>query len=182
MNTRTPPKPADAPTSSKPLPPAAVAQLTDLIDQLTVAHERLLVEACAHREALRRADGAGVERCARAQGDLLSRIADLEGRRRELTALHAPGAGGEVTLTALAARTPRASRDELLRRTAALRDLMARVQDEHRTIAAASKALIAHMEGLMRQVGRVLSHAQTYGRRGVVEPGTPVVTSLDLAC
>ena len=44
----------------------------------------------------------------------------------------------------------------------------------------ATVSLLAHMEGLMRHVGRRLSHAGTYGRRGVVEAGGVVVSCVDL--
>jgi hypothetical protein len=36
------------------------------------------------------------------------------------------------------------------------------------------------VEGLMRHVGRKLSHAGTYGRRGVVEAGQQVISALDM--
>jgi len=171
-----------------PISPAAAAELArrleSLIDALTVVHQRMLIETQTHREAIRKADGNAVEQAAARQAELLSRLGDLEGKRRELVAMHPiPGrAPMSVTLSDLIALASLEKREALHAAAGELRQLMRTVQQEHQTLAAATKSLLAHMEGLMRQVGRTLSHAQTYGRKGIVEPGPTVVSALDLAC
>jgi hypothetical protein len=61
-----------------------------------------------------------------------------------------------------------------------VRELVRRTSDLVRAVAAATRAMMLHVEGLMRQVDRHLSHAGTYGRRGTVEAGGPVLSALDL--
>lgn len=174
---------------TKPLlNPAAAAELarriSALLDDMTVTHQRLLIETQTHREAIRKADGHSVEASASRQAALLTRVGELEGKRRELVGLHPiPGrAAQSVTLSDLIALTPAEHRQRLQRTADDLRALMRAVHAEQQTVAAATRSLLAHMEGLMRQVGRTLSHAQTYGRNGVVEPGPAVISALDLAC
>ena len=45
---------------------------------------------------------------------------------------------------------------------------------------AAAANLSAHMEGLWRQASQVLNHSKTYGRGGVVAPGSAVISAVDL--
>lgn len=167
---------------------AAAAELANrlaaLIDDMMVVHQRLLIETHAHREAIRRADGNAIEHSTSRQTELLQRLGDLEGKRRELVGMHPiPGRHQHtVTLTDLIGLAPADQRERLLQAADDLRNVMRAVNHEQQTIAAATKSLLAHMEGLMRQVGRSLSHAQTYGRKGIVEPGPAVVSALDLAC
>jgi hypothetical protein len=68
----------------------------------------------------------------------------------------------------------------LMSKAAALKEQIAAVNEQTRTIKAATVSLVAHMEGLMRQVGRQLSHSGTYTKRGYVEAGGCVVSALDL--
>lgn len=154
--------------------------LTDLLD----VHRALLVTAEEHRAALRTADGSRVERAAERSLALHERVALLDARRRELVARHPiPGVSPErIRLSDLALSVGGAEAERLLALAEETRAVMARVNDEHRTIRAASQTLLAHLEGLMRQVGQTLSHARTYSRKGFVEAGVPIVSSLDLAC
>lgn len=154
-----------------------------LIDLLDV-HRALLVTAQEHRAALRTADGSRVERAAERSLVLHEQVAMLDARRRELVARNPiPGLSPERTrLSDLARAAGGADCERLLALAEETRAVMARVNEEHRTIRAASQTLLAHLEGLMRQVGQTLSHARTYSRKGFVEAGVPVVSSLDLAC
>ena len=62
-----------------------------------------------------------------------------------------------------------------------LKTLMNELQRERGTVRAATESLLAHMEGLMRQVARKLSHAGTYGPQGAVGAGNQqVVSGLDV--
>lgn len=168
-------------------PSDAARELSGVIRALSERYAMLLDQAVLHREALRRADGEGVEVAARAQGVVLAEIADIETRRAALVnaAAESPGirprlAPGLVTLRSLAAALPEPERGRLLREAEELRALVQRAQEETRTIKAATLSLVAHMEGLMRQVARHISHAGTYCRRGFVDAVPGVVSAIDL--
>lgn len=61
-----------------------------------------------------------------------------------------------------------------------LRFLLADIETQNSTLRTATAVLISHMEGLMRQVARRLSHSGTYGRKGYVETVPTVVSAVDL--
>lgn len=178
---------ANAPTKPA-LTHAAIADqlgtlLTRLTERYTRAH-RLLGE---HREAIRRADGDAVAALVEQQATVLADIESLDKRRRDLIAATAAAfphviveRGKPVTLTQLASILPEADRARLTASAENLRRLAQDVKDRTASIRAATATLLAHMEGLVRQVGKQLSHAGTYGRRGVVESGSAVLSALDL--
>lgn len=157
--------------------------LTRLTERYTRAH-RLLAD---HREAIRKADGAAVVALVEQQSAVLADIETLDKRRRELVAAASASfptliavRGKSVTLTQLASILPEGDRVRLTAAADNLRRLAQDVRDSTASIRAATATLLAHMEGLIRQVGKQLSHAGTYGRRGVVESGSPVLSALDL--
>ncbi len=163
-------------------PDALESLLTDLLG----AHERLLAASIEQRQAVRGADPALVQRATQLQTESLHEIAALEDCRRELVAdltasmpRRAPGSG-PVTLSELARMMPEPQRTRLVELASRVRICVERAADEQRTLRAATGSLVAHMEGLMRQVARRLSHAGTYGRRGMVESVPAVVSGLDL--
>jgi hypothetical protein len=162
-------------------------RLDALLGSFTAAYRRAANMAAQHREAIRQADGAGVARATDAQSRGIEELATLEQRRRELVALcctrFAPLASRRataITLTDLCQCVPVADRPRLLTKAAELKELVTSVNEQTRTIKAATVSLVAHMEGLMRQVGRQLSHSGTYTKRGYVEAGGAVVSALDL--
>lgn len=168
-------------------PDALAADLDGLLDAYAVKHERWLAAAKAHREAIRKADGAGVAHAASRQGEVLEEIAGLEARRGALVnaaAAMLPGLGkgrtGPITLRDVAAGLPVAGSAALLAKAERLRDLVKRTNEETATVAGATRAMLGHLEGLMRHVAKQLSHAGTYSRRGVVDVGGVVVSALDL--
>src|SRR5262249_51899410 len=94
-----------------------------------------------------------------------------------------------ATLSDLAGRLPGAARGRVLSLGERLRALLSTLHREHEVLRTAAAALASHMDGLMRQIGRRLSHAGTYERprqaRGEAAgpwPGAvaPVVTALDM--
>lgn len=162
-------------------------RLETLLDGLSAAYTRLGEHAAQHREAIRRADTIAIAEATAAQSRGVETLARLEQDRRELVAAactrFAPLAGKRataITLTDLCACVPSAERTRLTSKAQALRTLIQGVNEQTSTIRAATVSLVAHMEGLMRQVGRQLSHAGTYTRRGYVEAGGMVVSALDL--
>ena len=163
-------------------------QLESLLVEFAGLHQELMTHVTAHREAIRKADGHGVQLAAEAQGRVMGQIGHREQRRRELVAAacvrFASLAGRrsvDLTLTDVAACMPEPRRTRLIRMARDLKSLVSSVHEQTSTIKAATVSLVAHMEGLMRHVGRQLSHAGTYSSRGFVEPGGMVVSALDLS-
>jgi hypothetical protein len=61
-----------------------------------------------------------------------------------------------------------------------LRDLLFEIRRETRGSRAATATLIAHMDGLVAQIGRRLSHDGTYTRAGPRGAPSSVVSAIDL--
>lgn len=160
-------------------PEASALTLSAEIDALLTAsleeNRGLLSLAERHREALRRADGDAARACIEEQDVCLRRLADLDRRRIEVIGAFESNrrgqkSGSPTTITDLTDAVPEPDRTRLREKAATLKELMARIRSEYQTIQIATRSLLAHMEGLMRQIGRQLSHTGTYGRRGYVEP------------
>ena len=62
-------------------------ELSALLDGFADQHRALLTHVPAHRDAIRKAAGAGVEAAALAQTRVVGALGGLEQRRRELVAL-----------------------------------------------------------------------------------------------
>lgn len=161
--------------------------LSGVLDGFVAAYESLLTAVGQHRAGVRRADGGAVAAAAARQATLHATIAGLDRRRRELVVAACsacPDLAGVhpsvVTMRDLAAASPAGVRASMTARAERLRELVRLVHEETRTIRAATESVLAHLEGLMRQVGRQLSHAGTYTRRGFVEPGGVVVSAVDV--
>lgn len=159
------------------------SSLERLLEALLAVHRGLLEVTARQRDAVRRADTVAMDACLREQMAGLARAAELERERAALVARVAPGGLGRgvpVTLTALAGLVEGPARERLLGLAGELRTLVVRLREEQAVVRAASATLLSHMDGVMKQVAQRLSHAQTYGRRGSVEPVAAVVTTLDL--
>jgi hypothetical protein len=168
---------ANASTNS--MSPAVLAEaLGSLLRDFTDVYERLAASVAGHREAIRRADAKAIAAATNEQQRLTRDAAACDQRRRELVArsvrAFATLAGTpveKVTLSDLAKCTPGDVRGKLAAAAATLRALVTRVSQEAASLRSATMTLMAHMEGMVRQVGKTLSHAGTYSRRGVVEAG-----------
>ncbi len=188
--------PAGAATSLSPMN-AAVEALDQALRELLGAHEELLTLTAAHRSAISRADAAGLSDVLVAQSAVTERIVELERRRQAAVAgmvklaglppppLPVPGqasssAAARTTLSQLLRAISDPARSRLLAVADRLREVLNRLHTEHMALREAAESLSAHMEGLMRQVCRKLSHAGTYARSGIVDTSAPVVTALDL--
>lgn len=175
--------------SVSPLSPTVLAEaLGGLLRDFTDVYERLAASVAGHREAIRRADATAIASATSEQQRLTREAAACDQRRRELVArsvrAFAVLAGtpvDKVTLSDLAKCTPESVRAKLTAAAASLRTLVTRVSQEAASLRTATMTLMAHMEGMVRQVGKTLSHAGTYSRRGVVEAGSVVVGAVDLA-
>lgn len=164
----------------------ASAKLRDLLEHFILRYEELESVVKLHREAIRRADTTAMQAAIDQHARIMRELGALEVRRCELVALAvssfpalAAKRQSPVTLTDLAGVCIDADRLELLTLAKELKSRVTRTRDLTQSLRSATGTLLAHMEGLMRQVGRQLSHAGTYSRRGVVEPAL-VVSAVDL--
>ncbi|MFO0831392.1 MAG: flagellar protein FlgN [Phycisphaerales bacterium] len=162
-------------------------RLETLLDSLSSAYHRLGDAGEAHRDAIRAADAGRVSASVERETLLFQELQRLDHHRRELVALaHASfpslrkTAPDRTTLTQLAALSPDHRRGVLAAKAESLRALVREVQVRNASIMSAATSLLAHMEGVMRQVARQMSHTGTYSRRGVVEAVAGVVSAVDL--
>lgn len=170
-------------------PPLHV-ELERLLRALLSAHESLLDVTRRHHQAVRQADPTRCRHLLDEEQRVLASIAELEVSRQALVqramkeAAHLVGTpGGPATLARLrdlALLAPPERRPTLLDLSDRLRSLIQVVQQEQALLRVVTRVLTAHMEGLMRQVARSLSHTGTYAKGGVIPAGAPVVTSLDV--
>ena len=172
------------PTKPAPKPDNArldVQRLESLLIDLEAEHEQLLDLAGQQRDAIIRADTKDLGIVVEQTTKTLGRIAHIEQDRQRIIAL--PD-GTTPTVHQIAAQLIKQNdhhlADSLTKRSASLRSLMIKVNEEHKAVRQASEALSNHMNGLIKQVSATLSHTGTYGRRGAVDPGkSQVVSSLD---
>ncbi len=170
-----------------------VAELESLLERLLAEHEQLLGLAAAHREAIKKADPLSLGVCVQKQNEVVQRVGELEKKRLALvirlaermkplgaTSKATDGVPDRPTVSWIARNLAEPVRTRLVALADRLRDLLARLQREHAALKEASTILASHMDGLMRQLAKRLSHAGTYGRRGIVEAKVQVVSALDL--
>jgi hypothetical protein len=163
---------------------SAAAPLETVLESMIAEHQRLLEAARRQRRAISEADAAAIAECIREQNRIVQRIASLERERAEAVRSAAMvGNDPAPTLAAFAAGLPWAARERLLSLRERLLGVLEALRLEHEVVRAAAAALAAHMDGLMRQIGRRLSQAGTYDRpagTGEAAWRPPVATALDL--
>ncbi|MCC6228719.1 MAG: flagellar export chaperone FlgN [Phycisphaerales bacterium] len=168
---------------------AELSKLAEILAEMIREHQKWLVLIEQHRDAVRHADPRAVERSLDAQRHLMANLAAIEQTRqdtvRALWKRFGPDAAGAMNaplpkLGRLLDVLPTPHRHTLQVQAQELRRLIERVRYEESSLKAATAALSAHIEGLMRHVGRRLSHAGTYGRRGVVEATPALAAAVDL--
>lgn len=186
------PKPQSSRPSSKPAARPTrmdASELASRLESLLTALQqvqRSILEATARqRDAMRRADPIGVQLATADLGQHTTRLSELERDRVALVrdaedAALFTKASGPATLRVLAGACPPNVRAGLMKQAQALRSLMEEVARETNSTRAATLTLLAHVEGVMRQVAGRLSHSGTYSRRGVVEAGASVVSAVDV--
>lgn len=183
-------KPAAAPPPQPPSP-GALEQLEAVLRMLVVEHERMLALTTAHRKAISEADLPALRQCMAGQSEITAGITALEKQRQAIVAtltgqrvgvpapMPTPGAP-RLTVSMLAKAAPEPVRARLLAVSDALRDLLNRLHREHLALRSAAETLSSHMEGVMRQVCRTISHAGTYARSGAIDSSLPVAAALDV--
>ena len=177
--------------TAQAVPPSALAVATEQLDgalrDLIAAHEELLRLAGAQRSAISRADPRALSDVLNAQSAVAQRVVELEQQRQGAVVLLTKAApqpigatGAKATMSQLARAIADPARSRLLALADRLRELLNRLHTEHMALKAAAESLSSHMEGLMRQVCRKLSHAGTYARSGAIDAGGAVMTALDV--
>lgn len=151
---------------------------------LVSAYEEMLKLAALHRAAIQHADVRALADVMAAQAAVADRVTELEQQRQAAAAAMMKAAGiagsSKVTIAQLVRSIAEPARVRLLALADRLRELLNKLHTEHMALREAAQALAGHMEGLMRQVYRRLSHSGTYGRTGTVDTGGAVVTTLDV--
>lgn len=181
-------RPAPVPSPDSGPAVADFDKLDGVLRELLAEHERLLMLTREHQRAIATADIGGLTHCLTAQGEVIQRVATLERLRQVLvaritaasSAAQPLGSGRAPTITMLAQRAPAPIRDRLTAVALALRELLNTLHREHLAMRQAAETLSSHMEGLMRQVCRRLSHAGTYARGGGFDASVQVVSTLDV--
>ncbi len=158
-------------------------ELETLLERYIQLHELVLELTREHRVALSRADGTAIAACLARQHELRAHVRELDQERGRLSLRMGPSptlAGQQPTLSDLARRLPEPARHRALARAAHLRDLLTSIQRQTGIVQNATRALLAHVDGVMQQVVRTLNRARVYTTRGTLAPGGPVVCGVDL--
>jgi hypothetical protein len=168
-------------------PDACASALRDLLEATRTAYESLLQGMHEHREAIRAARPDLLPHAVATQERAIKALNVCEVRRREL-AMRIVGSIAQLsardprtlTLSDMVHAAPAVQHDNLRALANEVRALGARAKETSAGLRGATMTLVAHMEGLVRQVERTLSHAGVYSRRGVVEANAGVVSALDI--
>ena len=169
--TRTPPPPAAQPSNAAATAAAGlrfVAELEELLVQLTAEHRKLAVTVESHAKAMRQLDLKAMDKTRRQQEASRSRVNGLEGRRRhvvrQLARLH--GLSGEPKVPVLADLYP-ARRAGLLAARQGLRDAIAHVGDGSRVATGLARSVLGHLNAAVRAFARAVDRPGTYTRHGL---------------
>lgn len=161
---------------------AAVAQRLDaVLRELSAAHDELLELSRAHRRAISSADAPGLKRCTTRERDVATRVRDLEREGREIMQMIGSGTDNAPGTIREAARAiPGPAGQRLAEAADRLREKVLELQRENQAVVMATRSMLAHMEGLIRQVGQRLSSDGTYRRHPKSGEGEQMVSALDV--
>ena len=145
-----------------------VAELEDLLAQLTAEHRKLVGQVEAHAAAMRGLDLKAMDRTRRQQEACRSRVNGMEGRRRavvrHLARLH--GLPGEPKVPAIADLYP-ARRAALMGGRQALRDAIGAVNHGNRVSTSLARSVLGHLNSAVRAFTRAVDRPGTYTRDGM---------------
>lgn len=134
-----------------------------------------------HRAAISTGDAAAIARCIAAQQESAAQLSNLDAQRAAFLrslGLRSTGAGG-VTLSQLAAMAPSPRADALTAAAARIRELLADAAQRRESVRLASLSLMAHMQGIVRQITRNLSETKTYAPPNRLIPAGATAGNLD---
>ncbi len=157
----------------------AFEQLDGVLRLLVAEHEKLLALAAEHRRAIAQADAPALTKCITTQQQVVQRITGLERQRQTVVAGLVKGKG-QTRLSEVTASAPEPIRKRLESVAAGLRELLIKLHQEHQALKQAAETLSMHMEGLLRQVCRGISHTGTYARCGAIDSAVQVVSAVDV--
>jgi uncharacterized small protein (DUF1192 family) len=163
---------------------ALAAEVERVLCDLSAQFQRMIALADQRRQAMSRADTAGLARCITEENVAVQTVAEIEKRRitavgRLAERLSSP-AQTQTRMSWLAERLGGPIGERMARHVAELKKQIETLKKANEIARLAAQNLSSHMEGLWRQASQVLNHSQSYGRRGVVEPGASVVSAVDL--
>lgn len=160
------------------------AELERVLMELIGVYEAMVASAGDRLAAIRGSDGVGLARVVRCESELVQRVAEIEKRRISVVGALADrlGLAGKsgTRVGDIASRMDDPWRERLTGLADRLRSLLARTRRDNEVSGRAASSLAEHMGGLVRALAREMNHAQTYGRRGFVEAGPTVVSSMDV--
>lgn len=180
-----------ATTSPLQLTPALLERFEALLDELIRCHERMLKDTADHRTAIARADQAAIARALAAQQATADHLGEMQRQRALLVRQMVTPAGSAarggpavdtdgIGASQIAAAAPEPRRSAILARAERLRVLVVQVTEQRRVVRAAADALLAHMQGLITQIGRHLTHAGVYTRPNAPPSVNQVISALDM--
>jgi hypothetical protein len=173
-------KKAQTPPPAPASPEGTFEQLDIVLRQLVTEHEKLLGLAAEHRRAIAQADAAALGVCLGHQQAIVQKITGLERQRQTIVHALIRGGNKNVRMSEVTAHAPEPMRSRLAGVAAALREILNKLHQEHLALHRAAETLSMHMEGLLRQVCRGLSHTGTYARGGAIDSSVQVVSSMDV--
>ena len=163
---------------------AALERLAGLLERQIEGHRALLSRIEQKREALRTADLDAISRLCGEEHAIVQRLRSSDRERcgvmEELSAVLAPADREPLTVAGIAAAAGDAFRERLLGLLAELRTIAESVGRESSVVAAASRALSAHLTGIMQSVNGALSRVGVYGRRGRIDMGSQMEFCVDV--
>ncbi len=173
-------------TNSKTQPTSEIEsrhELELLLERYIALHENLLELTRQHREALSKVDAHAVAACLAQQHGLMVQVRELDQARTRLARtlnVKIAASNKPPTIADLAQHLPEPSRARALSLAARLRELLTIIQKQSHVVQAATRTLLAHMDGLMQQVVRSVNRARVYTTRGTIASDGPVVCGVDL--
>jgi hypothetical protein len=161
------------------------ALVRGFLESLAAAYAQALVAIEAQRSALRAADTAALAHATRQSEQAALKLSNLDQSRRELIVqaqrLFPALAGSNITtISAVIGCFDPSLATPLAKLCQSTREAGATLAASSGQVRTAVVSIAAHIQGMMQQVGKKLSHAGTYGRRGRVEQHGVVVSALDV--
>jgi len=161
-----------------------VAELECVLRELIGVYEGLVSSAADRLAAIRGSDSARLAKVVGRENELVQRVVEIEKRRIGVVERLAERFGftekSGTRVGQLVERMDEPWRGRLGELAVRLRGLLDRMRRENEVSGRAASNLADHMGGLVRALTREMNHAKTYGRRGVMEAGPAVVSSVDV--
>ncbi len=164
------------PASNRLEPAALLESLETLLSEMLRAHKQALANTREHRLAVSQADRVRMARCASQQAEINVRTESLNRERSSLLVAFRQGVSLREVLSSLS-NFDTARCEELGDQ---LKETVVQLRKEQSRLALASSSLAQHMQGLIQQIHRSLSHAGVYSTQGRVEAGAVVVSGFDV--